>query len=408
MDVNLTRRQLFRMFGALYFVQGVIATYQLLFFKPHMRSAGIDPDRLAIVTSLALLPFVVKWIYGIISDRFSLFGRGHRVPYMQIGLICTALAFGIAYFIDPAESFGMIAVMVLAATFFMALFDTTADALAVDVVVPEDHGTVQAWMTGGRALGLVLLSLVFGVIADSAGYQVIFLVIAVLLLVPLGYVNRVREPVVRTPAHSFDRRAFKAMLQPRYLLFALFLIITWFCFQGIEGLITLYMDEVLGSSSTTIGVFGTLKGIGMVIGAVGVARIVRRFDRRTAGLVTIGAVTLGGLALSWATSESVVLTMAVFWGMAVGLQWTTYVTMAMGITDTRIAASMFAILQTMSNIGMGGGEGVVALSDNMGYPAVFRMLALANLVVIPLLFVVTRKFSTMWARTETDLIVEGT
>lgn len=257
------------MFGALYFVQGVIATYQLNFFKPHMRDAGIDPDRIAIVTSLALLPFIVKWIFGILSDRFYLFSRGHRVPYMQIGLVSTALAFFAAYFVDPAESFGVLASMVLVATFAMALFDTTADALAVDVVVPADHGRVQAWMSGGRAVGLILLSLVFGIVADEAGYQVIFLLVAGLMLVPLWYVNRVREPASRTRAHTFDRRAFRAMLQPRYWLFALFLILTWFCFQGIEGLVTLYMDEELGSSGTAIGVYGTLKGVGMVIGAVG-------------------------------------------------------------------------------------------------------------------------------------------
>jgi MFS family permease len=326
---------------------------------------------------------------------------------MQIGLICTAIAFGVAYFIDPSESFGLIAAMVLTATFFMALFDTTADALAIDVVVPEDHGRVQAWMQGGRALGLILLSLVFGVIADQVGYQVIFLVVAGLLLVPLAYVNRVREPVHRTPAHTFDRRAFKAMVQPRYLLFALFLVITWFCFQGIEGLVTLYMDEELASSGTTIGWYGTLKGVGMVIGAVGVATLVSRFDRRTAALVTIAAVTLGGLALSLATTEAAILWLAPFWGIAVGLQWTTYVTMAMGITDTRIAASMFAILQTMSNIGMGAGESVVALTDNMGYPGVFRLLGLVNLVVVPLLFVIARRFASMWDRSEADLVVEA-
>jgi hypothetical protein len=42
----------------------------------------------------------------------------------------------------------------------------------------------------------------------------------------------------------------------------------------------------------------------------------------------------------------------------------------------------------------------------MGYAAVFRMLGLANLVVIPLVFVVTDRFAAMWARAETDLIVE--
>ena len=136
MDIGLSRRYVFGMFAVLYFVQGVIQAYQLNFFKPHMDAEGIDPDRLAIVTSLALLPFVIKWIYGIISDRWDLFGRGHRVPYMQIGLVATGVAFFVAYFIDPSESFGLLAAMVLAATFFMALFDTTADALAVDVVVP--------------------------------------------------------------------------------------------------------------------------------------------------------------------------------------------------------------------------------------------------------------------------------
>jgi hypothetical protein len=79
-DVNLSRRQLFMMFAALYFVQGVIQAYQLNFFKPHMDSEGIDADRIAIVASLALLPFVIKWIYGLVSDRFPLWGRGHRVP----------------------------------------------------------------------------------------------------------------------------------------------------------------------------------------------------------------------------------------------------------------------------------------------------------------------------------------
>ena len=128
MDINLNRKQLFTMFGALYFVQGVIQAYQLNFFKPHMDEEGIDPDRIAVVASLALLPFVIKWLYGLISDKYNLFGRGHRVPYMAIGVVATSIAFVIAFFIDPSESFGVLAAMVLLATFFMALFDTTADA----------------------------------------------------------------------------------------------------------------------------------------------------------------------------------------------------------------------------------------------------------------------------------------
>lgn len=406
LHINLSRRQLFTMFGALYFVQGVIQAYQLNFFKPHMDAAGIDPDRIGIVASLAILPFIVKWLYGLISDRYSLFGKGHRVPYMAIGLISTSLAFAIAYFIDPSQSFGVLATMVLIATFFMALFDTTADALAVDVIPPDDHSTVQAWMTGGRAVGLIAVSMMFGWIADAIGYQAIFLAIAVLLLIPLWWVSRVHEPEQRTPAHSFDRRAFRVMLQPRYLMFGLFLILAWFFFQGIDGLVTYYMSDTLESSAGRIGLYGTLKGVGMVAGAVGLSTLVHRYGRRRAATVTLLSVAAGGLVLSALDTEAAIIAFAAFWGVAVGLQWTTYVTLSMGVTDTRIAGSMFAILQTMSNIGIGGGDGVAtALSDNIGFSSLFRIFGLASVALIPLLFWVTRRFADVWSHPDAGVIV---
>jgi PAT family beta-lactamase induction signal transducer AmpG len=396
------------MFAALYFVQGVIQAYQLNFFKPHMDSEGIDADQLAVVASLALLPFVFKWVFGLISDKYPLFGRGHRVPYMQIGIVSTAVAFVIAYFIDPSQSFGVLAAMVLLATFFMALFDTAADALAVDVVAPADHGRVQAWMTGGRAAGLVVLSLVFGVIADTIGYQAIFLVIAGLLLIPLWYVNRVQEPAERTPAHTFDRSAFRVMLQPRYVVFGLFLILAWLFFQGTDGLVTFYMSDELDSSGGVIGLYGTLKGLGMIVGAVGLSRIVTRFGRRSATLTTLVAVAVGSLTFSVLDSETAIVTVAALWGVAVGLQWTTYVTLSMGVTDTRIAGSMFAILQTMSNIGIGAGEGVAtALSDNLGFSGVFRLLGIGSVLLIPMALWITDRFRHVWDHAEAEAVIEA-
>ena len=387
------------MFFALYFVQGVIQAYQLNFFKPHMDAEGIDADRIAVVASLALLPFVIKWIYGIASDRYSLFGRGHRVPYMQIGLIGTAAAFAIAFFVDPSSSFGLLAVLVLTATFFMALFDTTADALAVDATDPEDHSVVQAWMTGGRAAGLVVLSAVFGLIADSVGYQVIFPVIAGLLLIPLWHVNRVREPDARTPAHTFDRSAFRVLAQPRYLMFGVLLTLAWLFFQGIDGLVTFYMSNDLGSSGAAIGWYGTLKGLGMVAGALGLSALVRSVGRRGATLVTLCAVAAGGLMFSVLATERSLLMVAMIWGAAVGLQWTNYATLSMDVTDLRVAGSMFAILQTMANIGIGAGEGLAtALSDNLGFGGVFRLFGLGALAIIPLFLFVASRFTDEWGR----------
>jgi len=389
-----SRSFMFLLFTALYFVQGVITSYQLNFFKPHMSGEGIDADRLAIVATLALVPFIIKIIYGIVSDRFNLFGKGHRVPYMIIGVAGCSVAFFIAYFIDPSANFAVLAGMVLLATFMMALFDTTADAYAIEVIPPEDYSRVQSFMTGGRASGLIILSFVFGLLAARFGFSVIFLVISVVMLFPLFLLFRIKESDQPSAHQSFDWRAFKVILNANYLLFGLFLILAWFFFQGIDGLVTFYMSSDLAANETTLGTYGTIKGIGMVLGAVGMSLIATRINLKAAAMTTLILVSVGGLILSFVTAANTLLILGLAWGIVVGLQWTAYATLAMGITDLRIAGSMFAIFQMMANIGMAGGEGVsTSLSNDIGFTAIFRTLALANLILIPFFYFILRRFT---------------
>ena len=403
-----SRNFMFLLFAVLYFVQGVITSYQLNFFKPHMSSEGIDADRIAIVATLALLPFIIKLIYGLISDRYDLFGRGHRVPYMILGVVLCSAAFFAAYFIDPSANFALLAAMVLAATFAMALFDTTADAFAIEAIPPEDYSRVQSFMTGGRAIGLITLSFVFGILAARFGFSVIFLVTSAILLLPLLLLVQVKETAVRSAHQDFDWSAFRSLLKPNYILFGLFLTLAWFAFQGIDGLVTFYMSTDLGSSETTLGNYGTLKGIGMVIGAVGMSLIATKVNLKAAALTTLILVTIGGFGLSLTTSASTLLLVAIAWGIVVGLQWTAYATLAMSITDLRIAASMFAIFQMMANIGIASGEGIAtSLSDDIGFTAVFRLLAIFNIFLIPLLIVVLRRFTTR-AEDEASAVAQHT
>ena len=65
----------------------------------------------------------------------------------------------------------------------------------------------------------------------------------------------------------------------------------------------------------------------------------------------------------------------------------------MGITDLRIAGSMFALFQMMANIGMASGEGIAtSLSNNaLAFTGVFRMLATINIFLIPFFLLVMRQ-----------------
>ena len=86
-----------------------------------------------------------------------------------------------------------------------------------------------------------------------------------------------------------------------------------------------------------LGTYGTLKGIGMVIGAVGMSLIATKVNLKAAALTTLVLVTVGGFGLSLTSSATTLLWLGLAWGIVVGLQWTAYATLAMSITDLRIA-----------------------------------------------------------------------
>lgn len=160
------------------------------------------------------------------------------------------------------------------------------------------------------------------------------------------------------------------------------LVLAWTFFQGIDGLVTFYMSNELGASGGSIGLYGTIKGVGILAGGVGLAAVVRRGGRRIAAVTTIVAVTIGGVTFASLDSIDAIIAVAPLWGIVVGLQWTNYVTFTMGLTDLRI-------------IGIGAGEGIAtALSNDVGFDGVFRMFAVANLVVLPLMLFVVSRFSS--------------
>ena len=83
--------------------------------------------------------------------------------------------------------------------------------------------------------------------------------------------------------------------------------------------------------------------------------------------------------------------MGIVWGIAWGFQETLFVALAMDLSDARIAASMFAIMMALSNVGTAIGEGVATgLTDDIGFAAIFWLLAGLNVVVVPILWALFR------------------
>lgn len=395
-----TRRFRLSMFAALYVVQGVGLAYFRNFQKPYLDSLGIDPDTIGLLTLILQLPFILKIFIGLLSDRINLLGMGHRKPYMILGLLGAAAAFVAVAFVAPAANFLLFATLVTLGSFSVTLFDSTTDGLAIDVTPRSEQGAVQGVMVAGRAGAFILLSLVFGSVVRQAGYRPVFLAIGLAMLAPLGWVARLREPPTRDATQRFRWQAFRDLGRPRFLLFAAYAVVYSIGSFGVDGLVTYFMSDHFGASESLIGQYGALRGLGAVIGALGGGLVLDRIarsptatgaaSRRGGALIATVGISIGALFIGWAPTAEVVVGLGLVWGIAWALQETVFFALAMRIADSRIAASMFAIMIGISNLGSAVADGAAtALSDDLGFRQVFWILALVNLIT---LFVLGRLF----------------
>lgn len=384
MTVKNSRNPIFWLLTLLYFAQGAIASYQLNFFKPHLYAEDVPTAQIAALGSLVLLPFVIKVLFGMLCDRINLFGLGHRIPYMIVGVVLCALAFFVVYFVDPSQNFKIFAAIILAAAFAMALFDTAADAYAVEIIASDQYVAAQSYMTAGRAAGFTILSVTFGLMEKNVGYSGIFLLISMCLLVPLVLLLKMPERVVDTKREEFEWRAFAILIKPRNVMIGGLLVLVWFLFQGIDGTVTFYLSKKLLASNSIIADYGAIKGVGMVVGASLVLILSKRSSLRVAVVCTLILVTVSGLAASIVDNLAFSPLLAALLGVTAGFHWTVWGCVIMRFADLRIAGSTIAVFQIMANVGIAAGEGIATtLTSSLGFTNVFFYFAILNFLIIP-------------------------
>jgi PAT family beta-lactamase induction signal transducer AmpG len=392
MESGRSRRFRLVTFATLYVVQGIGLAYFRNFQKPYLDALGIDADRIGLLTLILQVPFILKIFIGMVSDRVNLLGMGHRKPYIILGLLLAALAFTGAAFVLPDSNFLLFGLLVTLGSFSVTLFDSTTDGLAIDGTPREEQGLVQGVMVGGRAAAFILLSFLFGFLVQRQGYRAVFPVIGLAMLIPLFWVLRIREPRERDVDARFDWSAFRALGRPRFLLFGLYAVVYSLGSFGVDDLVTYFMSEVFGAAETTIGWYGALRGVGAVLGALGGGLLIDRVGRRRSAYGAVLLISLGALLIGAATGATMLVLLGLLWGIFWAFQETLFFALAMDIADARIAASMFAIMMGVSNLGAAVADGAAtALTDDLGFRTVFWLLAGVNLLTLPVLWALFRK-----------------
>jgi PAT family beta-lactamase induction signal transducer AmpG len=122
-----------------------------------------------------------------------------------------------------------------------------------------------------------------------------------------------------------------------------------------------------------------------VLGSAVSGWLISRVGRKRATWISIGISVVGILPLAFIPAAWWAWLLVGLFGLAYGTYQTVYFALAMGYTDTRIAASMFSILMAVTNVAQGAGMALSGfLADSaFGYAGAFLLLALLNIAAIP-------------------------
>lgn len=159
--------------------------------------------------------------------------------------------------------------------------------------------------------------------------------------------------------------------------------------NGANQIVNPFLQDQFGISIATAGFVTTVWGLGVVFGSLAGGRLTDRWGQRSS-VVRAMFLSFGSILLLAFTAQSwQVWPLVILFGLAFGFYETVYFAISMNKTDPRIAASMFSILMAVANVGTGIGLAASgALVDAISYPGTFIVIAVLNLVALPLVWVI--------------------
>ena len=373
----------FTMFALLYFTQGTILGYFASLNALYMLENGLNMADVGIFSTIALIPFVIKILFGILSDRFNLLGLGHRKPYIFIGLLVQFSCLLVVANINSGTNYWLYVGLAFLLQLGMAFYDTCTDGLALDITPESERGILQGFMVGGRSVGVIVAASVAGLIAQHISWPAVFYFLAVLTLVPLPFLFFIHERE-REPEMRFNWKAFGAFKNRKVLAVAGVGLIVFLVIVGSNQIVNPSFDARIGIDLSTAGLITTVWGIGCVAGAMVGGRVMDRLGNRSALRLSILLVVPAMILLALTASRPMMWLVTIFFGIAYGLSQAVYFALAMKYTQPASAASMYSILMAVTNIGQGIGLGLSGgLANSAGYPITFLVFGACMLLVLP-------------------------
>ena len=393
---------------ALYVAQGIPWGFITVTFVTYLAAEGFAAKDLAMLLTLGTLPWSVKFMWGPVIDRYQYRPMGRRRPWILIAqtgmiLLLTLMVF----FIDVEKDVTTIAYMFLVYNIFTSLQDVSTDALAVDILKPQELEKVNGYMFTAKTLGGMIGGAGLGTIISYTGIRGALIVqipiLLAIMLVPLYMRERPGEKLFPWSEDSnlvLDEKAsrnqdfgeiigkvktaFSLKSTQLGILLSLFVSLSHFL---IPLLPLLFLRELDWSQERFNATKGGLVLIITMFGYLAGGYLGKKFGGKSVIIysTTIGALVTAfwGLTESWWGSE---FYLVFIWSLAefmMAIVSISIYSLMMRITWSEVGGTQFTGYMAMMNLSAIIGYQIAApLSARFDYPTLFLIAAVFETLII--------------------------
>jgi MFS family permease len=268
--------------ASLYVAQFLPTTFFIQVVPVLMRQQKMSLEQIGLLGFL-VIPSALKFLWSPLIDRYRLRGLGHYRGWILLfhGLLIATI-FGIS-FLEVERDFSLLFVGMFLTFLFAASQDIATDAVAVNLLTPQERGIGNAIQASGNFLGAILGGGVVLILFDRIGWQQSLWMIAIALflcLIPMLFYQEA------PPAKSLTLNCYQPFVRffsrPKMWLW----IVVVLLYMVGENVSTTLIRPLLVDRGLSLAEIGQLLGVmsylARIVGALVAGAMITQWSKTTA------------------------------------------------------------------------------------------------------------------------------
>lgn len=377
--------------ATLYISQFIPTTFFFQTLPVFLRQQNMSLDAIGFL-GLLVIPSGLKFLWSPFIDRYHLGKLGHYRGWIicfQLLLISTLF---VSAFLDTQENLTLLLVCVFLSCLFSASQDIGTDALAVNLLEPQERGLGNAIQSGGNVLGAVIGGGIMLIFLEKVGWRYSLVAMSIFLLLNLIPILLYQEQFT---SKSKNLNFFKSYFQPFVSFLSrpkilpwLFVVLLYMTGESVTSSLIRPLLVDSGLSLTDIGwILGIVSYSVRIVSALIAGVLIMRWGRKQSlivfGIVAAVTTLLYILPAMGVASLSVLYTVCIVVNATQSMAYTAVLSAMMDKSDRATAATDYTI--QVSVIFLGGIAATILagiLAKHTGYALTFIVSAVVGLLSV--------------------------